>query len=431
MKVLVLGASGFIGSGVAAQLRAEGHEVVAGTRSLAAAAQRFPAWRWVSADFGRLQRLEDWLPLLAGVDAVVNCVGALQDGRGESLSVAHEAGPAALFAACERAGVARVVHISAVGADEAAGTRYAVSKSRTEQLLAASRLDWIVLRPSLVVAREVYGGTALMRGLAAFPFVIPAVGSDARFRPVTLADLASIVAALLSPGAPSAQVVDVAGPDEWSLRDMLTAWRDWLGLPRAPVIDVPRWAAWPAVKLGDLAAWIGWPSSLRTTSLRQMAYGAAGDPAALPALGDFRLTRFADHLAAEPAGVQDRWHARLYFVRPLAVAVLAAFWIIVGIIGLGPARAGAIALLREGGFGGWAPLVSDAGHVFDLVLGSLLLVRRWTQRVAGVMAIACVGYIAAATLFVSRLWFDPTQPWLKVFPVIMLALFVAATDDRR
>ncbi len=431
MRILVLGAAGFIGAGVAARLAAEGHEVVAGARDPVAAARRLPGHRWVAADFARLQTAEAWRPLLVGVEAVVNCVGALQDGQGESVAVAHETGPAALIAACERAGVKRLVHISAVGADEAAGTAYGRSKRRTEELIAASSLDWVVLRPSLIVAREVYGGTALMRGLAGFPLAIPVVDGDARFRPVSLGDLATVVAAMLRPGAPSRAITDVAGPEELPLRELLVAWRGWLGLPPAPVIDVPRWMAWPVVKAGDLAAWLGWSSSLRTTSLAQMRYGAAGTPAPAEALGGVQLGGFADHLAREPAGVQDRWHARLYFLRPLAVTVLAAFWIIVGLLGLGPARAGAIALLDEGGFGPWGPLVSDLGHIFDLVLGSLLLIRRYTQRVAATMALFCVGYIAAATAFVPRLWIDPTQPWLKVFPVIMLALFVTATDDRR
>lgn len=431
MRVLVLGAGGFIGAGIAARSMADGHEVVGGVRALDSASRRLPGRRWVAADFSQLRTAEAWLPLLKGVDAVVNCVGALQDGRGESLAVAHESGPAALFAACEIAGVRRVIHISAAGADDAAGTAYARTKRRTEEMLVGSRLDWIALRPSLVVAREVYGGTALMRGLAGFPFVIPLVGGDARFRPVALADLAAVVSRMLEPGAPSARVIDVAGPDELSLRELLIAWRAWLGLPPAPVVEVPRWLAWPVAKLGDLAGWLGWPSPLRTTSLRQMNYGAAGDPAGVASLDDMRVRRFADQLAAEPAGVQDRWHARLYFLRPLGVVVLAAYWIIVGALGFGPARGGAISLLHEAGFGASAPLVSDVFHGIDLGLGMSLLVRRWTEPVAMLMALVCIGYLVTATALLSRLWIDPTAPWLKIFPVITLALFVAATDDRR
>ncbi|MDO9488940.1 MAG: SDR family oxidoreductase [Sphingomonadaceae bacterium] len=431
MKVLVLGAGGFIGGGIAARLAADGHDVIGGARTPESARRRLPGWRWVAADFAQLQTAGAWLPLLRGVDAVVNCVGALQDGHGESLSVAHESGPAALFEACEIAGIKRVIHISAVGADAAAGTAYALSKLRTEEMLAASHLDWIALRPSLVVAREVYGGTALMRGLAGFPFLIPVVGGDAHFRPVALGDLAVVVSKLLEPGALSARVVEVVGPDLLSLRELLTAWRGWLGLPPAPTVDIPSWMAWPMVKLGDLAAWLGWPSSLRTTSLRQMNYGAAGDPAGVESLGNLSVGRFADHLAAEPAGVQDRWHARLYFVRPLGVVVLAAYWITVGALGFGPARGGAIALLEEAGFGASASMVSDVFHGFDLALGLALVVRRWAQPVAVLMALVCIGYLVTATALLPRLWVDPTAPWLKILPVIMLTLFVAATDDRR
>lgn len=431
MRVLVLGASGFIGLRVALALVRQGHEVVCGARRPGEAARRAPGLHWVQADFARLQDAGAWRPLLEDVDAVVNCVGALQAAWGESPRIAHETGPRALLQACREAGVQRFLHLSAVGADEAAGTAYARSKAATERLLAESGLDWIALRPSLVVAREVYGGTALMRGLAGFPGFIPVLGGDQRFRPVALEDLADLVARLLQPGAPSGLVLDVAGAESLTLSELLRGWRGWLGLPPAPVVRVPRWLAQPAVWAGDLAAWLGWASSLRSTSVRQMDYGAEGDAETWVRLTGMQPRRFADALSEQPAGVQDRWHARLFFYRPLAVLVLAGFWFLVGVLGLGPARAGAIGLLDEAGFGRWGPLVSDLGHVFDLVMGALLLVRPLTRWVALGMILACIGYLIGATAFLPRLWVDPTAPWLKVFPVMALALFVAATDDRR
>ena len=170
-RVLVLGANGFIGSHVAAGLSAEGWTVRAGARRIAEPARRAPAFDWAAADFARLTTAEAWAPLLAGVSAVVNCVGVLQDGGGDSTRAAHVDGPRALIAACEAAGVRRLIHISAVGADAEAGTAYARTKAETERLVEASGLDWLILRPSLVVDRAAFGGTGLIRALAAFPLI--------------------------------------------------------------------------------------------------------------------------------------------------------------------------------------------------------------------------------------------------------------------
>ncbi|HEY0053247.1 MAG TPA: NAD-dependent epimerase/dehydratase family protein, partial [Caulobacteraceae bacterium] len=96
--VLVLGASGFIGAAVAAALAERGWRVRAGARDPVEAARRTPGLEWARADFARLTTTEAWGPLLDGVDAVVNCVGVLQDGGGDSTRIAHETGPTALIA---------------------------------------------------------------------------------------------------------------------------------------------------------------------------------------------------------------------------------------------------------------------------------------------------------------------------------------------
>ena len=70
------------------------------------------------ADYRRLTLAGDWLPLLEGFDAVVNCVGVLQDGMHDDVQRIQGAATTALFAACERAGINRVVHISAIGASD-------------------------------------------------------------------------------------------------------------------------------------------------------------------------------------------------------------------------------------------------------------------------------------------------------------------------
>lgn len=431
LLVLVLGANGFIGSHVAASLSAAGWFVRAGARRPDEAARRAPGHGWVAADFRRLTDPSDWAPLLAGVDAVVNCVGVLQDGGADDTRAAHVEGPRALIAACETAGVKRLIHLSAVGADAEAGTAYARTKAETEAMLATSGLDWLILRPSLVVGRGAFGGTGLVRALAAMPLAIPVVGGDQTVRPVAMDDLcAAVIGALDRPNV-SRTTLDATGPQAVTLVDLLKLYRAWLGLPPAPVFGVPRWLAAPVLWNGDGLARLGWFSPLTTTSMRQLDHDVAGRDGDWAARLGVKPRGISAFLSQTPASVQDVWHARLWFVRPIAIVTLGLFWLLTGLITFGPGWERAVAILHEGGYGEYAAAVAGGGAVLDIVLGLALFVRGWTARVAIFMCLATFGYLVAGSLSLPHYWLDPIGPWLKVLPMMALCLFVAATDARR
>lgn len=170
MRVLVTGATGFIGSHVVAALLAAGHEPVPCARDKLFGKRRLPGLDWLKVDFNTETSIADWLPRVRGVDAVVNCAGILQGSIHQSMDKVHRAGPIALFAACARAGVRRVVQVSAIGADPDGATAFSRSKAKADAFIAGLDLDWIVLRPSLVYGAGSYGGTSLLRGLAALLF---------------------------------------------------------------------------------------------------------------------------------------------------------------------------------------------------------------------------------------------------------------------
>ncbi len=426
MRVLVLGASGFIGARIAAAADRAGWHVRAGARDPRSAARRAPQFAWVRAEFAELLDPASWAPLLEGVDAVVNCVGVLQDGAGASSRIAHLQGPSALIEACRQSGVRRLVHLSAAGADDAAGTAYARDKHQADLRIQDSDLDWIVVRPSLVIAREVYGGTALIRGLAGFPMIVPVVGGAQVVRPLPVEDLAALIVGAIDLKAPARRTIEAEGPESISLAALISAYRGWLGFPPAPIMRIPPWMARPVLALGDAAGWLGWPSALRTTSLRQLDYGAAGRGPPLP--NTRGVTAF---LASEPAGVQDRWQARLYFVRPISVVLLAVVWLVSGFVALGPGSEAAEALLRQAGFASRSSGITLATSWLDVAIGALILVRRFTR--VGALASLSVAfvYVAFGTVLSPGLWIDPLGPLVKVAAVIGLSLFVAATEDRR
>jgi uncharacterized protein YbjT (DUF2867 family) len=202
MRVLVTGAYGLIGSACLARLYAAGHEVVGAGRSIGAAQRRMPYAQWVVADFARLHDGAAWQPLLQNIDAVVNCVGVLQDSLRDHVERVQLTGTKALFDGCVRAGVKHVVHVSAIGAEAEGPSLFSRTKAAAEAYLATLPLDWVILRPALVLGSGVYGGTAMLRGIAAFPGFVPIVGSHARIQVIGLDDVAETVVRALAPGAP-------------------------------------------------------------------------------------------------------------------------------------------------------------------------------------------------------------------------------------
>lgn len=148
MRVLLVGASGLIGSAIAGRLVTKGHEVLAaGRRSMA----QQPGLRHAHLDLRKAASVEAWRPLVSGVDAVINCAGVLQDSSRDSTQAVHAAAPRALFQACAQAGVKRVIHFSAIGVDRETPSAFSASKAEGDAALMASGLDYVILRPSVVL----------------------------------------------------------------------------------------------------------------------------------------------------------------------------------------------------------------------------------------------------------------------------------------
>src|SRR5690606_22733787 len=140
----------------------------------------------------------------------------------------------------EQAGIRRFVHLSAVGADREALSPFSETKKAGEAALSARDLDWVILRPSVVVGRGAYGGSALLRGLAALP-VLARIPDAGPLQVVQLDDVVDTVAFFIEPHAPARLALDVAGPERLAFDEVVLAYRRWLGHSDPRRVNLPPW----------------------------------------------------------------------------------------------------------------------------------------------------------------------------------------------
>lgn len=427
MTILVLGATGFIGQQVLLTLSQAGHPITGLGRDTRQASARFPTATWIARDLRTLRQAADWHPLLYDVTAVINCAGALQDGlRDDLVAVQRDAMLALQQAAATRATPPLIIQISAPENLASAGTAFMATKLEADRALAASGIPNVILRPTVVVGRNAYGGTALLRAIASFPGVLPLVDAESPMNTVHVHDVAqAVLNAVEGRIAPGSDLV-LAGEPTRSVEEMARFYRRWLGLADAPVIRLPSGVARPLSLGADLAGRLGWRSPLRSTAIRISGIGVAPDKARPTLTAPDPTLR----LATEPAAVQDLWFARLYLLKPLMVLTLSLFWIVSGLVPLldpvttslsfGASMAASMALT-----------VTILTSLLDIALGLAILIQPWAKRaMLGMMTVSLV-YLAGGTLIEPTLWLDPLGPLVKVLPSILLTLATLAVLEER
>lgn len=424
MTILILGANGFIGSAVLARLSRAGHELAGLGRDIAHAKIRFPSARWHRTDLAGLKSAEDWAPYLDGVEIVVNCAGALQNGQRDDVTATQRDAMLALYGAARKSGVRLVVQISA-RTDRGAGLPFLSTKAEADMALARSGLDHVILRPALVLGRNAHGGSALLRALAALPFVTPLVFSDRRVETVSVEDVAECVHEAIDGKLPSGTDADLSA-DAPDLGELVALHRAWLGLPPARTLALPDAVAAPVSRLADLAGRLGWRSPLRSTAMQVLAGGVTTGEARL----DRPLSSAREMLARNPAGVQDLWFARLYLAKPLLIVTLALFWVLSGLVPfLDLDRAAAH-------FSDFIPHRAAIGltvatSLLDIALGLTVLWRPYARAALVGQAALATAYLAGGTLIEPSLWLDPLGPYVKVLPAIALSLSALVLMDER
>lgn len=427
--VLVIGATGLIGTHIVAELVRLGHDVVGVARHVDEARLRQPTARWENLVLGGAS-LCNWAAVVRDCDAVVNCSGALQDSPSDNLAKTHDLGLQVLIAACEASGVRRFIHFSAMGVNRGTPTEFSRSKLAGDKALMASALDWIILRPSVVLGSAAYGASALIRGLAALP-VLPVMPETGPLRPVALDDVVATVVFFLNPSRPAAMALDLSGPEQLSFTELVKLYRGWLGFRPAAEILLPRWFAGLSYRLGDVAAHLGWRPPVRSTARTEIARGAAGLNEEWVKRTGIAPRSIASMLNTQPASVQERWFAGLYLLKPAVLASLALFWAGSGLASLGPGYRAGIAMLQQGGVEAMAPFAVFGGGLADLLVGIGIVVRPSARPALLAGLAVSLGYALAGSIVTPWLWLDPLASLLKIAPVMALhGVALATLGDR-
>jgi uncharacterized protein YbjT (DUF2867 family) len=405
--------------------------MVATVRDPAAFRRKWPDVEAVATDLNHDTSSEVWRPRLAGVEAVMNCAGVLHGGRGQDIAAIHATAPIALFDACVASGIRRVVQVSAISADDDAGTEYALTKKRADDHLRGLPLDWTILRPSLVYGEGSYGGTSALRGLAGLPCFSPLVGDgSAAFRPIHIDDLVATVARIVESDRFARQTLEPVGPEVVTLRDLIAKYRVWLGLAPVPAVAIPMPVMRVASRVVDLAG--GGP--LGTASLRQLEVGNVGKEPAT-AFADkigFIPRRMDEMLARRPAQTQDLWHARLYFLRPLLRTVLIFLWLGSALAGvLAPVASYALVDAAFSSLGLPSRPLALAFSLVDLLIAVALFVCWRPRWMAAIQLIVVGGYTILLTVLAPGLWLEPFGALLKNLPILALIGVWAVLEEER
>lgn len=238
--VTIYGGSGFLGRQIAKVLAAQGWRV--------RVAVRRPNEAGIVRTYGAPGQIE---PVLCNVrddrsvaacmtdaDAVVNCVGILVHEGKNTFEAVHETAAGRVARISAERGVARFVHISALGADIRSDSHYAASKGRGEAAVLAARPDAMILRPSIIFGSDdkFYNRIASTSRLGPL-MMLP--GADAQLQPVHVIDVAN-AAAKGATGEAAPGIYELGGPDVMTMRELagqvLTAIDR-----RKLVLGMPRW----------------------------------------------------------------------------------------------------------------------------------------------------------------------------------------------
>jgi NADH dehydrogenase len=218
--VTVFGGSGFLGRYVVRALAKRGYRIRIATRrpDLAGHLQPLGTVGQIHAVQANLRYPDSVRHAVARADFVINLVGILQEGGRQTFDTLHGDGPRLIAEAAHKD--ARVVHVSAIGADRNSQSLYARSKAEGEARLLAARPDAVVVRPSILFGP----GDSFFNRFAALARILPVLplaGAETRFQPVFAGDVGEMIAQAVEGSVAGGRIYELGGPEIRTLRELV------------------------------------------------------------------------------------------------------------------------------------------------------------------------------------------------------------------
>ena len=254
--VTIIGGSGFVGRYVAQKMARRGWRV--------RVACRRPNEAMFVKPYGVVGQVEpvqcnirddaSMQAVIAGADAVVNCVGVLWQAGRNTFDACQAEGAGRVARIAAEQGVSRLVHISAIGADADSASEYARTKAEGETAILDAMPDAIILRPSIIFGTEDKFFNQFA-GMARLTPALPVVGGSTRFQPVWVEDVAEAAARGAS-GAAQAGIYELGGPRVATFTECMKLMLQ-IVRRRRLVVDVPVFVARIKAFFLEKTAWIG------------------------------------------------------------------------------------------------------------------------------------------------------------------------------
>lgn len=424
MNILLTGATGFIGNNLARTFYLAGHRLRCTVRNRRRAQAQLPVCELVEIDFTEQKSVEAWLPLLQGIDVVVNAAGIFEQKNNQTFSLVHTEVPCALFEACALASITRVVQISALGAELDADTEFLRSKARADNFLFQQNLQSLVLQPSLVFGESSASSELFVR-LAMLPVLVLPDGGHQNIQPVHIDDLAIAVMSYIENkdiekrALTTRYRVAAVGAKALSVRDYIQTLRQAnsyvIGISSETLAKISRvmpvsWISTDALSMlqrGSCADTHGFAALLNRAPLAPKEFGAVA-------------RKIRDGLV-----LRDGFLALRYSI--------ALLWIATGIISLGiyPIESSKLLLARAGIPSLWQEPLLYMAAALDVLLGLATLFARRLGTVWWTQLIIIVFYSAVIAWKLPEFWLHPYAPMLKNIPLLAAIYLIMRWENAR